>query len=92
MKTASTALPILTNILQKNEGRCLLVPDLKMFAPDKINKYCVSVLVFISKKTGWPKGSSRISYRHMDNIINHEPVPGKIKYSKTQIVLIKSKG
>lgn len=52
MKTASTALPILTNILPKVEGRCLLVTDLKMFAPDKINKYCVSVLVFISQKRG----------------------------------------
>lgn len=52
MKTASTALPILTNILPKVEGRCLLVPDLKMFSPDKINKYCVSVLVFISYKRG----------------------------------------
>lgn len=58
MKTASTALPILTNIVRKVEGRCFLVPDLKMFAPDKIrvNKYCVSVLVFISQKRGGLRG------------------------------------
>lgn len=56
MKTASTALPILTNILPKVESRCLLVPDLKIFAPDKINKYCVSVSVFISQKRGGLRG------------------------------------